>query len=233
MRMILANTVAVMKRLGRATLKSERIPDDVEFIASVDNIPLSAIKDAADVGFRFFGLGRLEGAREKILRFKEVERTEKYGGVQWHLTGPLHMTEVREAVSLFHLIHRVDSAELAGQISRDSEAAGKVQRILLMARVSDGMPGIPEKLLSGVIEQTRKLKGLRLEGLTTELPFREDIEKGRPFYQRLFELRAEAEKKGFVLPHLSMGGNHDFEVGIEAGATLVRVGAVVFGESAC
>ncbi len=231
--MILTNTVAVMKRLGRAAMKSDRSPEDIEFVASIDDVPLSAIKDAADVSFRFFGLTPMEGARGKIMQFREIEKTEKYEGVQWHLTGPLHMKDVREAVSLFHLIQTVDSAVLAEEISRQAKAAGKLQRILLQVSMADGAPGIPEEKCLAVFETARKLKGLKIEGLATVVPFGENIEEGRLFYRRLFELRSKAEEEGHVLPHLSMGGNQDFEVAIEEGATLVRIDAVVFGESVC
>lgn len=227
--MILTSTVAVMKRLGRAAMKSDRSPEDIEFIASVDDVPLPAIKDAADVSFRFFGLGRVDGAREKIMSFREIERAEKYDGVQWHLTGRLDMHDIQEAVSLFDLIHTVDSAELAREINGKAKVAGKIQRILLQMSIAGHTPGIPEETLFPVIEKTRKLRSLKIEGLAMTAPFSEDPERGRLLYRRLFELRNEAAAKGHILPNLSMGENDDFESGIEEGATLVRVSTVVFG----
>ncbi len=230
--MILQNAVAIMKRLGRAAMKSDRSPEEVDFIASVDAAPLSAVKDAADVSFRFFGLDRIDGARGKIMLFREVVKAERYGGVQWHMTGPLRMNDVREAVSLFDLIHAVDSADLARRISREAKLADKIQRILVRVSMT-GTQGFTEEGLFDLLEKIRNLENLKIEGLETMAPFSENIEKGRPLYRRLFELRKEAEVKGHVMQHLSMGGNHDFEVGIEEGATLVQVGAVLFGEPIC
>ncbi|MBZ0157623.1 MAG: YggS family pyridoxal phosphate-dependent enzyme [Alphaproteobacteria bacterium] len=232
-RMIVENTTAILKRLSRATMKSDRSPEEIEFVAASGSVSVSALKEAADISFRFFGADSVPAARDKIVPFREVERAERYCGVQWHLTGPLRKEEVKEAVALFDLIHTVDSLLLAEEIDRRAAEAGKVQRILVQVRLADPEgPGVPGEELFPLLEGISALKNVRLEGLMTASPASEDPAQSRSFFRKLCSLRDEAVTKGFSLPHLSMGVCHDFEVGIEEGATLVQVDSILFGKSA-
>jgi pyridoxal phosphate enzyme (YggS family) len=226
--MLVKNTTAIMKRLSRATMKSDRIPDDIEFIAATGSVDIPELKAAADISFRFFGSASVQDAKNKKARFREVEKAEKYSGVQWHLTGSLCNEGIKDAVALFDLIHTVDSLALAEAINREAERTGKVQRILVRVRLFDTAAGVSEQELLPLLERIKALGSLKLEGLMTSSPASADPARSRPHFSTLRELRDKAVQGGFSLPHLSMGISHDFEIGIEEGATLVQVDDILF-----
>jgi hypothetical protein len=135
-------------------------------------------------------------------------------------------------VQLFDLIHSLDSVALAEELNKRCGQIGKKQGVLVQVKLSDEPTkhGILEKDLMMLLEKINTLENLKLEGLMTMPPFFEDPEKTRPYFKRLREIRDEAEKKGFHLPELSMGMSHDFEIAIQEGATMVRIGTAIFGE---
>ena len=157
------------------------------------------------------------------------ERSEK---IYWHLIGHLQKNKVKTAVSLFDMIHSVDSLELAEEIDSHAAKTGKQQRILIQVKLSEEETkhGVAEKDLFELVRKAAALAHVKLEGLMTLPPFFDDPERARPYFRKLSDLRKEAEGKGFRLPELSMGMSHDFEVAIEEGATMVRVGTAIFGE---
>jgi hypothetical protein len=134
-------------------------------------------------------------------------------------------------VQLFDLIHSVDSLALADELDRQAAKIGKIQRVLVEVKLSaeDTKQGVPEKDFMALLIRIGQCSNLRLEGLMTMPPYDPDPEKARSYFQRLRQLRDEAEKSGIALPELSMGMSHDFGVAIEEGATMVRVGTALFG----
>lgn len=164
------------------------------------------------------------------------------GGVEWHLIGSLQKNKAKYAVKLFDLIHTINSIPLAEEVNKEAEKAGKTQRVLVQVKLveEETKHGVPEKDLVPLLERINTLSHLRLEGLMTIPPFFEDPEDIRPYFKRLREIRDNINKLRDLpdgsqvisceLQELSMGMSHDFEIAIEEGATMVRIGTAIFGE---
>jgi hypothetical protein len=166
-----------------------------------------------------FGESRLQEARAKIPLVS--------GRAHWHLVGHLQTNKARDAVALFEMIHSVDSVKLAAEINKWAERAGKTQAILLEVNVSGEASkfGLKPEDLDAALSEINRLPRLEVGGLMTIAPFRDNVEEARPCFRRLRELRDRAG-----LRELSMGMTHDFEIAIEEGATMVRIGTAIFGE---
>jgi len=227
--MLLEKASAVFKRMSHAAMRAGRRPEEVRLVAVTKTVGVEEIKQALDVGLRMFGENRVQEAKEKISNLKSEISNAK---IEWHMIGHLQSNKVRPAVQLFDLVHSVDSAGLAEEINKEAARIGKVQRVLIEVKLSEEATksGISEPELSALIEKVAKLGNLKLEGLMTMPPFFDEPERARPYFKRLRELRDALAEKGFSLPELSMGMSGDFDVAIEEGATLVRVGTAIFGE---
>jgi pyridoxal phosphate enzyme (YggS family) len=172
-----------------------------------------------------FGENKVQEARAKIPQTGE--------SLRWDMIGHLQTNKAREAVQLFELIHSVDSLRLAQALDNEAAKLGKHQRVLLEVNVSGEKSkfGIRPDDLAGLLQSINALPHTLVEGLMTMAPYSDDPEKSRPYFQNLRRLRDEASAStGIPLPHLSMGMTGDFEVAIEEGATLVRIGTAIFGE---
>jgi uncharacterized pyridoxal phosphate-containing UPF0001 family protein len=225
--MMLKNTVALMKRLSRATMKSDRIPDDIEFVVDTAGTSPKMLKEAADICFRFFGAQDVAEAKERIGLFRQIAEKEGYEGMQWHFTGNLR-GEDGDVVRLFDLIETVDSLDLAREINLAASGIGKIQRILVRVSVTEAARGVAAEGLFELLGRVGEFPAVKVEGLSLRVPPETDPAASRPLYEKLRRLRDEAEEKGFALPHLSMGTNEDFEVAIEEGATFVTIREVLF-----
>ena len=155
---------------------------------------------------------------------------------RWHLIGHLQSNKARRAVELFDWIHSVDSADLARRIDRVCDEVDR-EELPVLIQVDLGheatKTGVAEKDFREVVDAVRECDRLRLRGLMTLPPFFDDAEKARPYFQRLRGLRDELQQEGAFGERpgeLSMGMTHDFEIAIEEGATIVRVGTAIFGE---
>ncbi len=153
--------------------------------------------------------------------------------IEWHLVGHLQKNKAKTAVQLFDLIHSLDSIELAQEINKHAERAGKIQRVLIQVKLSEEETnhGVAKEGLITVMKAVTGMKNLKLEGLMTMPPFFDNPDMARPFFRELRELRDNAEKSGYVLPELSMGMTNDFEIAIQEGATMVRIGTGIFAHS--
>ena len=227
--MLLENASAVFKKMSHAAMRAGRRPEDVRLVAVTKTVGIDEIRKAADIGLRVFGENRIQEAKEKITNLKFESSNSN---IEWHLIGHLQRNKAKYAVKLFDMIHSVDSEELAADLDEEAKKAGKVQRVLIQVKLSaeETKSGISEQDLPLLVEKVARLGNLNLEGLMTIPPFFDDPEPARPFFRRLRELRDGLEKKGFVLPELSMGMSNDYEVAIQEGATLVRIGTAIFGE---
>ena len=216
-------------RMSRAAMKADRSPDEVQLIAVTKTVAVDAIRDAVDCGLRVFGESRVQEAKRKIMS-DEIQSMSEV--LAWHFIGHLQKNKARDAVQLFELIHSVDSAELVDEIDRQAREIGKVQRVLVEVKLSEEGTkyGVAEDALLPLLEKIRGKKHVTAEGLMTIPPFRKDMNSVRPYFIRLGELRERAETAGFALPELSMGMSHDFEIAIEEGSTMVRIGTAIFGE---
>jgi pyridoxal phosphate enzyme (YggS family) len=173
----------------------------------------------------FFGENKVQEAKAKIPLSPSKAR--------WQFIGHLQSNKVRDAVELFEMIQGVDSLAIAQEISKRAEQAGKTMPILVEVNVAGEGSKFgyqPEKLLAE-LDALSALPRIEIHGLMAIPPYSPVPEKTRPYFQRLRELKVQAEKiLGYPLPQLSMGMSGDFEIAIEEGATIVRVGTALFGE---
>ena len=223
--MIAENLVEVRERISRAIQKSGREPDSARLITVSKQISVDRIEEARAAGAVVFGENKIQEAIPKI---------EQMGaeGIFWHFIGHLQKNKIKFLDERFDLIHSVDSFELAEKIAKHYHSENRVQRILLQVNVSGEAAkfGMEPKELEKQMAEFFQLQGIKVEGLMTIPPFDSDPENSRRHFSRLRELREQYEKQnGLPLNELSMGMSNDFEVAVEEGATLVRVGTAIFG----
>ncbi len=201
----------------------------MRLVAVTKTVGPDAVLSAIECGLKEFGESRVQEAQRK-LSSKELRVMGE--DISWHLIGHLQMNKAKAAVGIFDLIESVDSAELAQTLNGHAGKAHKVQRILLQVKLSDeeSKYGIKNKNIADFIRRVNDMENLRLEGLMTIPPFFEDPENARPYFRRLRQIRDEIAVAGTFLPELSMGMSNDFDVAIEEGATIVRIGTAIFGE---
>jgi pyridoxal phosphate enzyme (YggS family) len=220
---------AVRLQIASAVERSKRAPEDVTLVVVTKTHPPGIVKNAIAAGVTDLGENRIQEADEKIAA---VGRN----AARWHLIGHLQSNKARRAVTLFDLVHSLDSAELARRLDRMCEEEGRAELPVLVQLNLAGektKSGIAVRDLSKVVEAVTACKHLRLSGLMTVPPFFADSEMARPLFRRLRELRDELKAQGVFAAgpgELSMGMTHDFPVAIEEGATLVRIGTAIFGE---
>ena len=219
----------VRARVNAAVQRSGREPDAVRLIAISKTHPATVIKQLCQLGATDFGENRVQEAEGKIA---EIGREK----VRWHLVGHLQANKARRAVNLFDVIHSLDTLDLAQRLDRLCAEEGR-QSLPVLIQVDLGheetKSGIDESELTHMVESLGPLTRVKLIGLMTLPPFFDDPEQSRPFFRRLRELRDELNQRGVFgerIGELSMGMTHDFEVAIEEGATMVRIGTAIFGE---
>jgi len=219
----LAERLARIKaEIALAANNANRSAEEIKLVAVSKTHPANTIKEAIEAGARVFGENKVQEAEGKIA---EIGRE----AAEWHLIGHLQSNKARKAVRLFDVIHSLDSLELAERLERICEEEERAE-LTVLVQVDLGQEatknGIEEKDLPALVEFLRDCKHLKFDGLMILPPFFEDLEKVRPFFRRLRELRDEICPNG----ELSMGMSHDFAVAIEEGATVIRVGTAIFGE---
>ncbi|MCL4476013.1 MAG: YggS family pyridoxal phosphate-dependent enzyme [Nitrospirae bacterium] len=230
---LLENISTVYKRMSHAAMRAGRDPEEVKLIAVTKTVGVEQIREAMDAGLRIFGENRVQEAKAKIEELARLSTANfRLPTMEWHLIGHLQRNKAKYAVQLFDLIHSVDSVELAREISKHSEKIGKVQRVLVEVKLSpeETKHGVDRRNLMPVLAEVASMKYLLLRGLMAIPPFSENPEDARRYFKALRELRDAAQDCGIPLPELSMGMSGDFEVAIEEGATMVRVGTAIFGE---
>ena len=223
--MIAENLAEVWERICQAIQKSGRDPDSVHLVAVSKQVGMAQIEEARIAGAVIFGENKIQDAVPKIDQMGSE-------GISWHFIGHLQKNKVKFLGEHFDLIHSVDSLELAEKIAAQCQTENRVQSVLLQVNVSGetakfGMePGELEKQMVAF----SRLKGIRVEGLMTIPPYHPNPENSRRHFSRLRGFRDQCEKQNRLSLHkLSMGMTNDFEVAVEEGATLVRVGTAIFG----
>jgi pyridoxal phosphate enzyme (YggS family) len=220
------NLNAVQERIAKAAARVGRDPEGVTLVAVTKTMPVERIREAIDAGQRVFGENRVQEAQAKI----EALGRE----VQWHLIGHLQRNKVKFVCDLFDLIESVDSLSLAQDINARAARHGIVMPILIQVNIGDETTksGVAAPDTLALVQQVATLPHLALKGLMCVPPMVEVAEHARPYF---VELRTLAEQIGreripnVAMSELSMGMSHDFEVAIEEGATMVRVGSAIFG----
>jgi len=221
---IAAAVAAVRIRIEAACARCGRDPGGVTLVAVSKTKPAADVVQAVDAGQTVFGENRVQ---EALAKQAEVDRD-----VAWHLVGALQRNKARHAVGAFALLHGIDDSKLLREIDRRAAARGIRQAVLLQVRLGDesSKSGVDPVDLPALIDDAARLDHVELRGLMTIPPPVERAEQARPWFVRLRELRdAEAVRTDLDLFDLSMGMTGDFEVAVEEGATLVRVGTAIFG----
>jgi len=218
-----ANVARVRDRIAEAALRSGRRPDTVLLVAVTKTVDLDRIREGVACGLRVLGENRVQEARAKV---------PEIAGVVWHLVGSLQRNKVKEALRLFETIHSVDSLGLAEEISRRAEGAARPAEVLIQINISEEAQkhGVPPEGAEDVVAGALRLGGIRVRGLMGMAPLVPDPEAARPCFRRLRELRDRLRDalSSEALEDLSMGMTDDFEVAIEEGATMVRIGRALF-----
>jgi pyridoxal phosphate enzyme (YggS family) len=227
-----SNIEGVRERIANACVRAGRAPGDVRLMAVTKSVGADAIQALPQLGVTDIGENRVQDARGKQLALGGTL------GLRWHMIGHLQTNKVRQALGLFDSVQSLDSLHLAQEIERrlacGIAAPGCAERpypVLIECNVSGEASkfGVRPADLVALIEAVRPLAHLRVEGLLTMAPFAEDPEAARPTFAALRELAAQARARtGLPLPHFSMGMTQDFEVAIEEGATIVRIGTALF-----
>jgi len=219
-----ANLAEIRQRIRTACERVGRDPGSVELVAVSKGQPPDAVDAAVDAGQLVFGENKVQEARAKIPLCS--------GRATWHLIGHLQTNKCRDAVELFGMIHSLDSLRLARELQRWSERFDRRVEVLLEVNLAGESSkfGYRPELLREEWTELQQLPALTFSGLMTMAPWTTNPEKARPVFRGLRELRQQLRDEFQAdLPHLSMGMSGDFEVAVEEGATLVRIGTALFG----
>jgi pyridoxal phosphate enzyme (YggS family) len=222
---VAAALAVVRERIGNACARAGRDPTSVRLVAISKTFSVERIREVVEQGHTLLGENLVQEALGKIPRLGS--------GVTWHFVGHLQRNKARQVVGMFELIHSLDSERLAVELDRRAGSAGVRQQILVQANLSHEPTkfGVGEEHLPALLDTIAALPHLDLRGLMTIPPPVEHAEQSRGWFARMRELRdGLAANLGLPLSELSMGMTNDFEVAVEEGATLVRVGRAIFGE---
>lgn len=216
----------IQERIAEACNRVGRNPTDVHVIAVSKTKPASDVRAALRAGMVDFG----ENYVQEFLTKREELSAEK---MRWHFIGHLQRNKVKYLLPHIHMIHGVDSERLGAEINRQAALAGSRMPVLLQVNTSgeDSKFGCLPQEAPALLERIATLEHLDVQGLMTLAAFLDDPETLRPMFRTLRELRDDLrDRTGLALPHLSMGMTNDFDVAVEEGATLVRIGTALFGE---
>jgi pyridoxal phosphate enzyme (YggS family) len=217
----------VKKRIAAAAACCGRDPESIGLVAVSKTVDTERVAAAIDAGVTILGENYIQEARDKFNAL--VDRP-----VQWHFIGHLQSNKAKYAVRMFNLIHSVDSFKLAKALNKAARKNGKVQAILIQVNISreQTKSGVGETDAVALVRQISQLENIRVNGLMTMPPFFDAPELARPYFSRLARLRDRIIDHDFArvqMDELSMGMTGDFEVAIQEGATLVRIGTAIFG----
>jgi pyridoxal phosphate enzyme (YggS family) len=224
---IIERLARVRERIARAAQRADRKAEGITLITVSKTFDPSTVQQAVDAGARALGENRVQEAAGKVGLVKAE-------GLRWHLIGHLQSNKARQAVSIFDVIHSVDSPELARRLDRFAGEAGRRPTVLVQVDLAheSTKSGVDEAALPAVVEALDAASNLEFRGLMTLPPFFDLPEQARSYFRKLREI-LESLNRGRApeqqLSELSMGMSNDFEVAVEEGATMVRVGTAIFG----
>lgn len=225
--MIADNVQHIRRRVASACARAGRTAEELTLVAVSKTFDSSQIRRAVEAGVNDIGENFVQELVHKRDELNDLP-------VRWHFIGHLQTNKVKYIAGWIHLIHSVDSLRLGEEISKYASRVGRVLDVLVEVNTSGEATkyGVNPERTTPLIEELSALPSLRVQGLMTVGPFAEDPEESRSAYRMLRDVAGNARQKGFQLPHLSMGMTNDFEVAIEEGATIVRVGTAIFGKRA-
>ncbi|HIT72387.1 YggS family pyridoxal phosphate enzyme [Tyzzerella sp. An114] len=221
------NIIEVKRRVEEAAKKAGRNPEDVLILAVSKTIDVPRIKEAVQCGLNSLGENRVQEIMDKYEPMGE--------GINWHLIGHLQTNKVKYIIDKVCLIHSVESLKLADEINKKAEKAGIIMDILVEVNIAneESKFGIKPEDCESFIRELSKMKNINVKGLMTVAPFTENPEENRVYFKGLKDLLVDINNKkidNINMSELSMGMTGDFEVAVEEGATIVRVGTGIFGE---
>lgn len=225
--MISANIEQIRRRIAERCAVAGRSPSSITLLAVGKTFPPDTLAEAVRSGVIDIG----ENYVQELLRKKAALNDNS---IHWHFIGHLQSNKVRQIVEWIHLIHAVDSVGLAAEIDKRARSAGRIVDILLEVNTTGEQTkfGLKPELTRGFIRELEGFENIRIAGLMTIGPFLPDPEGSRPMFRRLRELKddiATLQQPNVVMKHLSMGMTGDFEVAIDEGATILRIGTAIFG----
>ena len=226
MEIIKNNLEIINEKIKKAALKVNRKPEEIKLIAVTKTATAEQIKEAINAGVKIIGENRVQDAKEKY----QILTAD----IKWHLIGHLQTNKVKYAVEIFDCIHSVDSIKLAQEIDKRSLQFRKIMDVLVEVNVSgeETKYGIKPEEVEPFLKEISEFPRIRVRGLMTIAPIVEDKEEVRPYFRKLRELSEEIKSKNIEnvkMDYLSMGMTEDFEIAIEEGANMVRIGRGMFG----
>ncbi len=222
-----SRVLRVRERIAQAAGRAGRKPAEVCLVAVSKRVEAERVREAVAAGITDLGENYVQEAAEK--------RGQVAGPVRWHLIGHLQSNKAAQAASIFDMVQTIDTPRLARALGRQAQGAGRVIDVLLQVNTSgeETKSGIAPEEVGRLLEAVRPVAGLRVRGLMTIGRWDPDPEQARPEFRLLAGVARDLERRfGLERMWLSMGMSHDFEVAIEEGATLVRVGTGIFGPRA-
>jgi pyridoxal phosphate enzyme (YggS family) len=220
------NLGIINEKIEQSARKVGRNPTEISLVAVTKTIPSEKIQAAVDAGIKVIGENRVQ---EAILKYPDIGNR-----VEWHLIGHLQTNKIKKVLEIFSMIQSIDSLYLAQEVEKRASSVNKIMPVLIEVNTSGEMTkfGVEQSQLSDLTKDILNLPHLKLIGLMTIGPGLaiEDKEQSRPCFQMLYQLRQKLEHQFSInLPYLSMGMSSDFEVGIEEGSNMVRIGTAIFG----
>jgi hypothetical protein len=225
---IQSNLTAIRQRVAAASAAAGRRPEDVRLLAVSKMFSADHVRAAYAAGQRDFGENKVQEALQKKDETADLD-------IRWHLIGHLQSNKAKRAAEAFAAIHSIDSVDLLRRVDRAAADAGTAPDLYIQVDLAGESTkfGAPEADVPGIARAAMECRAARLRGLMLLPPWFDDAEMARPYFRRLRELRERLVEEGIDgsrMRELSMGMSHDFEVAIQEGATLVRVGTAIFGK---
>jgi PLP dependent protein len=225
--MIAENLKNLRKRIEQTCQKCGRRSEDVQLIAVSKTFPATAIHEA-------IGAGHIDFGENYVQELQEKRQALVNQALHWHFIGHLQSNKVKYIAEYVYLIHSVDDLSLGKEIDKRAERYKRVQDILVEVHTTDEATkyGVPPEKTVVLVKDLSRFQNLRISGLMTMGPFSDNPQDSRRSFRQVAELKQEIESLGIEnvhMQHLSMGMTHDFEVAIEEGSTIVRIGTAIFG----
>jgi len=219
------NIAYIKKRIEDACKRAGRSPNEIVLMGVTKMVAPEYINEAIDEGIEVIGENRVQEARDKFDKVKK--------GIKWHMIGPLQVNKVKYAVHIFDMIESLESLKLADEIEKRAVSLGRPMEVLVEVKISfeETKHGISPSDLIPFLEKLSKYKYIKVKGLMTMAPLFDDPELTRPYFRKtkeLFDKVKEMNISNIEMEILSMGMSGDFEIAIEEGSTLIRVGRAIF-----
>ena len=226
---IAANIEKIRERIAKASKRVNRDPSEIKIVAATKDVPADLISRAIEAGITEIGENKVQEAGPKYEAL-----SSKYPNLTWHMIGHLQTNKVKKALEIFSIIHSVDSLRLAEEIDRRAKEAGKKIDILIEVNTSGEITkfGAPIEAVRQLVRLVSELQNVKVKGLMTVGLLTDDPEKARPSFRMIRDLKEDIDRQkigDIEMKYLSMGMTDDFEVAIEEGSNLVRIGRAIFG----